>query len=107
MHVGQKVGPIMRTSKRKDACIERLEWRRLLAAQLIADLQGGTNSSGPGEYVTAGNFVYFTADDGLGNQALYRTTGTPGGTELIKSVPINPSADSWSPHDLMAVGDRI
>jgi len=53
---------------------------------------GGVAASGPANFVAAGGYLFFTANDGVAGDELWRTDGTPGGTLLLKDV--NPDIGS-------------
>ncbi|WP_254721922.1 beta strand repeat-containing protein [Kovacikia minuta] len=66
----------------------------------------GTNSSTPINLVAAGNFVYFTANDGLEGAELWRSNGTDAGTTLVANINPN-SGGSSSPNNLTVVGNTL
>src|SRR5688572_10447033 len=71
--------------------VEALEDRLVMSADLLADINLVTASAFPqGTTVTAavrlGDVAYFTADDGVNANALYRTDGTAEGTILVKAL---------------------
>src|SRR5688500_15671732 len=66
--------------------VDVLEPRRLLAAQLVADLGTGTEPSHPEHFVSLNQHAYFLAEPGDPDlQTLYRTDGTAAGTTAVKS----------------------
>lgn len=67
-------------------------------AHLVKDIYPGRAplASGPRDLFTLGNWVVFTADDGIHGRSLFRTDGTAEGTGLLmaasaSSVPIAPT----------------
>ena len=66
---------------------ERLEARRLLAAQFIGDLNTAPADSHPSHFTRVGDAVYFFATDAAGRE-LWKTDGTPTGTARV--VDLNP-----------------
>src|SRR4051812_39821156 len=62
--------------------IERLEERRLLSTNLVADFGGIF----PTDSVTVNGVSYFAADDGVHGKELYKSDGTSAGTVLIKDM---------------------
>ena len=79
---------------------ERLESRCLLAADpLFPAFQIGS------EFLEVGNLTYFVADDGVHGHELWKTDGTPSGTELIRDIFEGES--SAAPEELVKVGDAI
>ena len=69
---------------------------------LVADLLPGAGSSQPEGFVTVGDRVYFTADDGVHGRELWRSDGTAAGTEMV--ADLRPGAASSSPQELAAFG---
>ncbi|HEX8523587.1 MAG TPA: ELWxxDGT repeat protein, partial [Tepidisphaeraceae bacterium] len=61
-----------------------LEPRRLLAAQLAADINTATASSSPGFVAALPNAALFATTTGS-SRSLWRTDGTSSGTQLVKS----------------------
>ncbi|MEO0934738.1 MAG: hypothetical protein AAFY21_13595, partial [Cyanobacteria bacterium J06641_2] len=45
-----------------------------------------TSTSNPRNFIEVGDLVYFTADDGERDIALYVTDGTPEGTRLVADI---------------------
>ena len=62
--------------------VENLEARRLLAAQLVVDLQSGTDGSLPSPIAVAGSNAYFFASDGS-SYVLAKSDGTAGGSQVV------------------------
>ena len=60
------------------------------AAPLLIDINPGSASSYPGGFVTVGDLVYFSADDGVHGQELWRSDGTSAGT-----IPLG-QVSAWS-----------
>ena len=61
---------------------EQLERRALLDGSLVAD----ANSIFPTDAVTIDGWSYFPADDRTHGRELWRSNGTPNGTELVKDL---------------------
>lgn len=60
----------------------------------------------PPYYLTAlGNTLYFTANDGVAGEELWKTDGTPDGTVLVKNIYTGP-LDIY-PHSLAASGNTL
>lgn len=74
------------------------------AIQNTAALPANPNSN-PDEFVRAGNYVFFTADDGAHGREVWRTDGTPDGTVLVRDIWEGP--ESSNPNALVAAGDAI
>ncbi|HEV7300726.1 MAG TPA: ELWxxDGT repeat protein [Tepidisphaeraceae bacterium] len=69
------------------AVFETLEERRLLAVDLLVDLNTNTESSSPAQFARAADgTVYFRANDGRTGAELWRTDGTAGGTALVADI---------------------
>lgn len=58
----------------------------LAGTQLVKDIQTGANSSVPGSYFSATNYLYFIAYDGASGNELFRTDGTSAGTILLNDI---------------------
>ncbi|MBK8601418.1 MAG: T9SS type A sorting domain-containing protein [Flavobacterium sp.] len=63
--------------------------------QLIRDINtvgggGGmpTLSSNPSDFFQVGSTVYFTADNGINGDELWKTTGSAGGTVMVKDITV-------------------
>ncbi|MCE5231296.1 hypothetical protein LLG95_17095 [bacterium] len=59
------------------------------APYLVKDINQNMNtaaSSSPGNFLTIGSVTYFTADDGVAGNELYKTDGTEAGTFLVKDI---------------------
>src|SRR5687767_8797994 len=82
---------------------ERLEGRRLLAVQLVADLNPATLGSEPERFVSAGAIAYFFAKGGATAIDLWRSDGTPAGTRLVRANLANVTY----PENVAAVGPRL
>jgi len=68
------------------------------------------NASDPQELTAVGGTLYFTADDGVGGRELWKSDGTPGGTEMVADI-FPDSTDSVpnasDPQHLTAVGGTL
>ena len=53
----------------------------------------------------AGKRVFFSADDGVAGQELWKTDGTRAGTKRVKNI--YPGARASGPEDLAPVGRRV
>lgn len=54
---------------------------------LLGDLFPGSPGSNPGSFAEAGSEVFFLARQGSGEFAIYRTDGTPAGTQELSVLP--------------------
>ena len=77
-----------------------LEARRLLAANLVADV-GGIY---PTDSVTIDGVSYFAAADATHGKELWRSDGTHAGTWMVEDITAGTS--STNPTYLAAVGDK-
>jgi ELWxxDGT repeat protein len=66
---------------------------------------GGEYSYGPSNLTAVGDTLFFTADDGIRGQELWRSDGTKDGTVLVRNI----RAGSYSSYAsrLTAVGDKL
>src|SRR3954454_17762036 len=68
---------------------ETLERRLLLAAQLIKDVNpngAGNPADEPALVQLNASTALFTYDDGIHGDELWKTDGTPAGTQLVKEI---------------------
>ncbi len=96
----------LRTAMRR-LRFESLEDRRLLAGmlELLKDINPGAGNSQAGEFIQIDSVVFFTADDGVSGEELWKTNGTEAGTVLIKDI--RPGLDASAPHSLVNVGGTL
>lgn len=74
----------------------------------LGDLNTEVNSLGnsrPEQFVALGSWTLFTATDHDHGEELWRTDGTPGGTERVADLA--PCPDSSSPRSFAVVGNRL
>lgn len=83
--------------------LEALEVRRLLAAQLVADIDASAASSSPRELVSTSSFLYFSALDTAEHRQLYASDGV----NTFRVRDLSPSFDFDGPERLTAVGDTV
>src|SRR5688572_7784356 len=88
------------TDVRRASCaaLLPLEPRLLLAAQaeLVTDVNTSPRDGAINHLFRAGDYIYFTADDGSTGNELYRTDGTPGGSILLKDINRGPAGSAIS-----------
>ena len=77
----------------------------LAGTHRLADLRAGTASSTPLDFVTMGDRVYFTADDGIVGRELWSTDGTSAGTVLVADLV--PGSTGSNPGALIAGRSRL
>lgn len=73
----------------------------------LADLNAGTASSNPAEFVAYGGRVYFKADDGTHGQELWVTDGTAAGTRLVTDLHPVPGVGGMQRGTAVAGPDRL
>ena len=92
---------------------ETLQEAARTAASLARCPDQVTNSSVPSAFVEVGETVFFTADDGIHGDELWKTDGTKAGTVLVKDIKPGTFYDSYyhatypsssGPSNLTAVG---
>jgi ELWxxDGT repeat protein len=79
----------MRNNRHNRRYHESLERRLLLAAQMIKDINqnGASNPADePVLYALSSSTALFTYDDGVHGDELWKTDGTPTGTQLVKDI---------------------
>ncbi|WP_309640992.1 T9SS type A sorting domain-containing protein [Flavobacterium sp.] len=69
-------------------------------------------SSNPQQITALGNWVYFTADNGINGRELWRTTGTQASTQMVQDINMQGGGGgqpnfSSNPSDLMQVGSTV
>lgn len=76
---------------------------------LVKDIRaadgGDYYSYGPSDLTAAGDTLFFTADDGVHGEELWRSDGTKAGTVLVKNI--RSGSYSSSVYGLTAVGDGV
>jgi len=80
---------------------------------LIADIRNGS-SSGLGHYfgfkptfIVLNGEAFFFADDGINGREVWRTDGTPAGTELLADLIDGPSGFDGDVSEIVADGNRL
>jgi ELWxxDGT repeat protein len=75
------------------------------AAPLLIDINPGAASSYPFGFVTIGDLVYFSANDGVHGNELWRSDGTPAGTWMVKDM--TPGAASTPLEPILAFNGTL
>ena len=70
--------------------------------RLLKDIEPGYIGSGPRQFTTVGNVVFFSANNSAHGEELWVTDGTTEGTRLVRDLNPGP-ASSW-PQSLAAIG---
>lgn len=84
------------------------EIRKLQAGESVSELVANVHPStffGPFGLTNVNNTLYFVSDNDLSGAELYRTDGTPGGTQIVFD-PTGPDEDSF-PRDVFAFGGDL
>ena len=73
------------------------------AAHLVRDINTVTTSSGTpaSGWIQVGTYTLFLMDDGVHGHELWRTTGTPGSTQLVLDINPGPASSSIANMTLM------
>ena len=85
--------------------IEDLEPRALLSATLVKDVNTQPANSNPTEPTSVNGTVFFAATDPDAGTELWKTDGTPFGTDRV--ADINPGPAGSVPQSLTAVGSTL
>jgi ELWxxDGT repeat protein len=72
---------------------------------LLRDILSGINASYPRGLTAAGNYVFFSADDGVHGRELWRTDGTVAGTVMVRDICFGDVGSN--PDWITAAGDRV
>ena len=65
---------------------------------LVKDTNPGSAGSDPTNFVTVNDTLFFTANDGVHGNNLWRSDGTSAGTTLVKEIPRDTSASRCLTH---------
>jgi ELWxxDGT repeat protein len=63
------------------------------------------SSSFPANFLQVGDQLFFTADDGINGNELWKSDGSASGTSLVKDI--NPGSSSSNPTNLRVVGNTL
>ena len=75
------------------------------AAYLVKDINPGSEDSDPRYFEKVNNTFFFSADDGKNGHELWKSDGTPDGTELVKDIV--PGSEGSLPADLTNVNGTL
>ncbi len=89
--------------------MEPLEDRRLLdaAPELVLDVNANTLSSNPFGLLDVGGIAYFSANDGLSGQQLWRSDGTETGTTQVANIVLDPNYSDLPAIPIGSIGDTV
>jgi ELWxxDGT repeat protein len=62
--------------------------------EMVKDINSGSGSSGPGNFVVNGSMLYFTATTSANSTELWKSDGTFRGTDLVKNIRSGTSSSS-------------
>ncbi|MAU85415.1 MAG: hypothetical protein CMA21_02255 [Euryarchaeota archaeon] len=77
----------------------------LASVELVKDIRNGDSNSDPVHFESMGGSIYFTADDGIAGEELWKSDGTLSGTSIVSNIAENGS-DS-SPGEKLAIGGEL
>lgn len=72
---------------------------------MVKDIITGVTGSNPQNLTNASGLLYFTVDDGVHGNELWKSDGTAAGTFMVKDI--NRGSASSNPTDLTSVGDVL
>jgi ELWxxDGT repeat protein len=72
---------------------------------MVKDINSGSSDSNPSEFTAVGNTLYFTADDGINGNELWKSDGTASGTVMVKDI--NYGTGGSYPRDFTAIGNTL
>ena len=73
--------------------------------RLLKDIYPGPGWSNPSSILTVGGITYFSANDGVHGEELWRTDGTPEGTRM--HIDLMPGPESSGPSPRLGVGGKV
>ncbi len=87
--------------------VEALEERVLLSGvpQLLKDINPDAGYSDPWGFVEMGEDLYFVADDGTNGHELWKSDGTPSGTQMVKDI--RPGSSIFGPQTLTEMNGTL
>ena len=69
------------------------------------DLNVGVGGSNPFNAISYGDYVYFSADDGIAGRELFRSDGTVSGTVRVADSNFGPA--DFNPSNMAVIGDSL
>jgi ELWxxDGT repeat protein len=106
--VGQRSCPVLRARPRQARLrVRSLEDRTLLSGtpHLVLDINSTPQSSNPTDLVAVGRTIYFSANDGIHGNELWKSDGTAAGTVMVKDI--NPGSGGSNPSNLTNVNGTL
>jgi ELWxxDGT repeat protein len=89
--------------------VERELWTSdgISSASEVKDIRPGPEGSNPVNLVVAGDFLYFSADDGISGYELWKSDGTESGTVLLKDIRPGPESSNIRSSSLIEFNGEI
>src|SRR4028118_1584330 len=80
-------------------------YQGILGPTLFKDINPGSNSSDPENFINFNNTLYFTAEDATNGTELWKSDGTAAGTVLVKDI--YPGTNSSDPRNFFNINNTL